>query len=181
VLGTPTYFASRGRPRTPQELIKHECIGYRFPTAKAVCRWEFVRGGREFSLDPPGSIIVNDHLTMIALAKEGVGLAYTVDLVARRELASGELEPVLGSHLPIKPGLFLYFPAKSQTQPKLRTFIDVATRLMRNGRNLRTAFDQDPHSKSDAPRKNNRGGRGTTRSRRDEKWFNTTGIRSSSA
>jgi DNA-binding transcriptional LysR family regulator len=97
VLGTPAYFAQRGRPRTPQELIEHECIGYRFPTAKAVCRWEFVRGGREFSLDPPGSIIVNDHLTMIALAKKDVGLAYTADLVAAPELASGELQPILGS------------------------------------------------------------------------------------
>jgi DNA-binding transcriptional LysR family regulator len=134
VLGTPSYFAQRGRPRTPQDLIKHECIGYRYPTAKAVARWEFVRGGREFSLDPPGSVIVNDHLTMIALARTGVGLAYTANLVAARELASGALENVLGAHLPVKPGLFLYFPARSQTQPKLRAFIDVATRLMRHRR-----------------------------------------------
>jgi DNA-binding transcriptional LysR family regulator len=134
VLGAPSYFAQRGRPRTPQDLIRHECIGYRYPTAKAVARWEFVRGGREFSLDPPGSIIVNDHLTMVALARTGIGLAYTANLVAARELASGALENVLGAHLPVKPGLFLYFPARSQTQPKLRAFIDVATRLMRRRR-----------------------------------------------
>jgi len=131
VLGAPSYFAQRGRPRVPQELIKHECIGYRFPTAKAVARWEFVRSGREFSLDPPGSIVVNDHLTMIALAKLGLGLAYTADLVAVRDLASGGLESVLTTHLPTKPGLFLYFPARTQAQPKLRAFIDVATRLLR--------------------------------------------------
>ena len=131
VLGAPSYFAQRGRPRVPQELIKHECIGYRFPTAKAVARWEFVRSGREFSLDPPGSIVVNDHLTMIALAKLGLGLAFTADLVAVRDLASGGLESVLTTHLPTKPGLFLYFPARTQAQPKLRAFIDVATRLLR--------------------------------------------------
>ena len=131
VVGTPSYFAERGRPRVPQDLVKHACIGYRYPTAKAVARWEFVRGGREFSLDPPGSIVVNDHLTMIALARQGMGLAYTADHVAARDLASGELEAVLGSHLPTKPGLFLYFPARSQAQPKLRAFIDVATRLLR--------------------------------------------------
>jgi DNA-binding transcriptional LysR family regulator len=136
VLGTPSYFAQHGRPRTPQDLIHHECIGYRYPTAKAVARWEFVRGGREFSLNPPSRIIVNDHLTMIALAATGVGLAYAADLVAARELASGTLEPVLGPHLPRKPGLFLYFPARSRAQPKLRAFIDVATRLLRSS-NLR--------------------------------------------
>jgi DNA-binding transcriptional LysR family regulator len=131
VVGTPAYFAARGRPHAPSALIDHECIGYRFPTAKTVYRWQFLRRGREFSLDPPGSIVVNDHITMLALAKESVGLAYTADLIAARELESGELEAVLGPHLPTKPGLFLYFPAKSQTQPKLRAFIDFATRFVR--------------------------------------------------
>lgn len=131
VLGTPSYFAARGRPRAPEDLTGHECIRYRFPTGRTVYRWEFVRKGREFSLDPPGGVMVNDHLTMIALARKGVGLAYTADLVAARALKSGELEAVLAPYLPIKPGLFLYFPAKSQAQPKLRAFIDATTRLMK--------------------------------------------------
>ena len=33
VLGAPSYFAARGRPRTPEELTRHECIRYRFLTA----------------------------------------------------------------------------------------------------------------------------------------------------
>jgi len=130
VVGAPAYFAARGRPRSPRDLVDHECINYRFPTAKAVYRWQFVRAGREFSLAPPGGIVVNDHLTMIALARTGVALAYTADLVAARELAAGELQAVLKPHLPTRPGLFLYCPARSQTQPKLRAFIDVATRVL---------------------------------------------------
>jgi DNA-binding transcriptional LysR family regulator len=102
--------------RSPQELIQHECVCYRFPTARTVYRWQFQRKGREFSLDPPGAIVTNDHLAMIALAKRGLGLAYA-DLVIAREFASGELEAVLARYLPTKPGLFLYFPTRSQTQP----------------------------------------------------------------
>jgi DNA-binding transcriptional LysR family regulator len=131
VLGAPSYFAARGRPRSPQDLIRHECIRYRFPTARVVYRWEFLRKGREYSLDPPGGVVVNDHMIMIALARRGLGLAYTADLIAARELASGELEPVLASYLPTRPGLFLYFPAKNQAQPKLRAFIDVIKRVLR--------------------------------------------------
>jgi DNA-binding transcriptional LysR family regulator len=131
VVGTPAYFKAHGRPTSPQDLIEHECINYRFPTARTVYRWQFVHKGREFSLQPPGGIVVNDHLTMVALAKSGVALAYTTNLVAARELASGELEAVLATHLPTGAGLFLYFPAKSQNQPKLRAFIDVVTRVMR--------------------------------------------------
>jgi DNA-binding transcriptional LysR family regulator len=132
VVGTPSYFATRGWPKSPQELTLHECIRYRFPTARNVYRWQFQRKGREFSLDPPGAIITNDHLAMIALAKRGLGLAYTADLVVASELATGDLEAVLAPYLPTKPGLFLYFPTKSQTQPKLRAFIDVTRRVMRD-------------------------------------------------
>jgi DNA-binding transcriptional LysR family regulator len=125
VVGAPAYFAVHGRPRSPQDLTKHECIRYRFPTARTVYRWQFQRRGRDFSLDPPGGIVVNDHLATVALAERGLGLAYTSDLVAASELKSGTLEAVLGSHLPKKPGLFLYFPKRIQTQPKLRAFIDI--------------------------------------------------------
>jgi DNA-binding transcriptional LysR family regulator len=131
VAGAPGYFADRGRPASPRDLTGHECIRYRFPTARSVYRWEFVRRGKTFTLDPPGSLTTNDHLSMLGLALRGLGLAYTADLVAAEPLASGALEDVLRPYLPVTPGLFLYFPRRSQTQPKLRAFIDVARRVMR--------------------------------------------------
>jgi DNA-binding transcriptional LysR family regulator len=127
VLGAPAYFAARGRPRTPEELIRHECIRYRFLTAGSIYRWEFERGGREFSVDVPGGVTVNDSALMLSFALRGMGLIYTADLFAARELAAGELESVLEEFLPKTPGLFLYFPARTQTQPKLRAFIDTLT------------------------------------------------------
>jgi DNA-binding transcriptional LysR family regulator len=127
VLGAPSYFAARGRPRTPEELTQHECIRYRFLTAGSIYRWEFARGGREFSVDAPGGVTVNDGDLMMMCALKGMGLIYTADLFASRELAAGRLEPVLEQFLPKTPGLFLYFPARTQTQPKLRAFIDMMT------------------------------------------------------
>ena len=136
VLGSPDYFGAHGRPRTPKDLLAHECIGYRFPSAKTVYRWEFQDDGHRFSVGTRGSIVVNDHLSMIALAVSGAGLAYTADVVAERELAAGVLRAVLRPYLLVTPGLYLYFPSRSQTQPKLRAFIDFMTRSrLRPGRN----------------------------------------------
>jgi DNA-binding transcriptional LysR family regulator len=128
VIGSPDYFAAHAEPRTPKDLLEHECISYRHPSAKTIYRWQFQENGREFSVDPEGSIVVNDHLSMIALAKAGVGLAYTADLVAARELSVGAVRSVLRRCLPTVEGLYLYFPSRSQTQPKLRAFIDFLTR-----------------------------------------------------
>lgn len=131
VLGSPAYFAKHGKPRTPGDLLAHECIGYRFPSAKTVYRWQFKRNAQEISVDAAGSVIVNDHLSMIALAKAGVGLAYSADLVAARALSEGALHSVLNAYSLRSQGLYLYFPAKSQNQPKLRAFIDFATKARR--------------------------------------------------
>jgi DNA-binding transcriptional LysR family regulator len=124
VLGSPDYFARRGRPLVPKDLMQHECIRYRFPTAATVYRWEFQAQGSEFTLNPPGGVTVNDHLSMVEFARLGLGLAYTADLVAAEALRTGELLPVLQAYLPRKQGLYLYFPSNAQTQPKLRAFID---------------------------------------------------------
>ena len=104
VLGAPSYFAARGRPRTPEDLTQHECIRYRFLTAGSIYRWEFVRGSREFSVDVPGGVTVNDGTLMVSFARRGMGLIYTADLFVPSELQTGELEPVLKEFLPTTAG-----------------------------------------------------------------------------
>lgn len=131
VVGSPAYFAARGRPSSPADLARHECIRYRFPTARSLYRWEFVKAGRTYSMDPGGGLRVSDHLSMLELAARGAGLAYTLDRVAAAALAEGTLEEVLAPHLPKVPGLFLYFPEQGRSQPKLRAFIDFVTERLR--------------------------------------------------
>jgi DNA-binding transcriptional LysR family regulator len=136
VVGAPCYFESRGWPRRPQDLTNHECIRYRFPSARTVYRWEFVEDGRRFSLDPPGRIMVTDHLAMNAIAIRGLGLAYTADIVAAGDRAAGRLISVLGDYMPTTAGLYLYFPERSRDQLKLRAFITVATELFSRANRL---------------------------------------------
>lgn len=126
VVGSPAYFERMGRPATPEALTGHQAIRFRFLTSGGIYRWEFEREGREFSVDVGGGVTVNDAALMIALARDGAGLAYVADLHAEADLAAGRLERVLTAYLPTSPGLFLYFPARAQTQPKLRAFIDMA-------------------------------------------------------
>ncbi|MFE0756103.1 LysR family transcriptional regulator [Inquilinus sp. NPDC058860] len=134
VVGSPAYLDARGRPERPEDLIRHEAIRYRFPTSGAIYRWEFERDGRALTVDPPGSLIVNDGGLLFAFARAGLGLSYVPDIAVAAELASGQLEQVLQPFLPRTPGLFLYFPRRAQDQPKLRAFIDVARAVLRPGR-----------------------------------------------
>ena len=44
--GAPDYFAGRGRPLTPEDIARHECIRFRRPDFGDVYRWEFERDGQ---------------------------------------------------------------------------------------------------------------------------------------
>ncbi|MFJ3366499.1 LysR family transcriptional regulator [Pseudomonas sp. NPDC086251] len=127
VVGSPAYFAKAGRPARPEELTRHECIGFRFSTSGSAHRWEFRREGRDFTVGVEGGVIVNDRRLLVAAARSGTGLAYACDLEIAEELADGRLERVLQAFVPLSSALYLYFPSRSQSQPKLRGFIDLAT------------------------------------------------------
>ncbi|NWC92801.1 MULTISPECIES: LysR family transcriptional regulator [unclassified Pseudomonas] len=127
VVGAPAYFAKAGTPATPEALTGHQTIGYRFLTAGTAHRWEFARAGRVFTVGVQGGLIVNDRNLMIAAARAGQGLAYVSDFEVVDDLASGALVQVLQSFVPPSSGLYLYFPSRTQNQPKLRAFIDLAT------------------------------------------------------
>ncbi|MGR4843527.1 LysR family transcriptional regulator [Rhizobium sp. LARHSG275] len=131
VVGSPGYLARYGRPVTPEDLTRHQAIRYRYPTSGVIYRWEFERDGHDFSVDAPGSLMVNDFLLLLELAEAGLGLAYLPDISVGEAVTSGRLERVLDPFLPTTPGLFAYFPARSQTQLKLRVFLDMATALLR--------------------------------------------------
>ncbi len=125
VVATPSYFARHGRPARPVDLLEHEAIGYRFAASGRMHRWAFREAGRDFTVDVPGRLIVNSRAMLVALARQGQGVAFVSDMEVRDAVASGELEPTLQGFIPPDDGLYLYFPARSQSQPKLRALIDM--------------------------------------------------------
>ena len=129
VVGAPSYFANTARPKTPEDLVHHQAIRYRFLSSQTLHRWGFKRGKREFLVDVRGGLIVNDRALLIDCAVQGLGLAYVSDREVQSHIAAGRLEPLLRSYIPSDAGLYLYFPRHAQTQLKLRMFIDMVRKL----------------------------------------------------
>ncbi len=137
VVGAPAYFAARGRPQTPEAIAHHECIRFRRPDVGDIYRWEFERDGQALSIEPPGSVVVNDAGLLRTLAKQGMGLIYTSSLQAAAEITEGSLEPVLEAFAPARDSLFICFPRASRNQPKLRAFVDACTWFVDRGKHCR--------------------------------------------
>ena len=124
VVGSPDYLARHGRPQTPEDLIRFPCMRFRQMTSQSIYRWEFMAGNHPLNVAIDGPIIVNDSSVNIAAAKNGIGLAYVAEPLVWNEIDGGSLETVLTKYLPVTPGIFMYFPSRSQAMPKLRAFID---------------------------------------------------------
>lgn len=132
VFGSPNYFRENGRPRVPDDLTKHQCVRFRRPEKGDIYRWEFLENGQNVRIEPNGPLTVNDGELMRKIASQGLGLIYSSTFHASRELANGQLEPVLLDYSPGSDGLFLYFTKTTQNQPKLRAFIDTCSQLRRS-------------------------------------------------
>ncbi|AUG55416.1 LysR family transcriptional regulator [Thalassospira marina] len=128
VYGSPAYFQDRSKPQKPEDLLDHLAIHYRFVKSGMLHHWQFTRDKRDFTVAIPGAMTVNDRRSMLALAKRGLGLAYMSHAETHDAVLQGQLEPVLGKFITPEPGLYLYFPERSQSQPKLRAFIDIAVK-----------------------------------------------------
>jgi len=123
VVGSPSYFGRRGRPRVPDDLANHACVRQRLSNG-ALAHWRLRGTQGPFDLAVSGPLIVNDVPTMLAAALGGVALAQVPEPVAAQYVAGGQLGEVLAEHALSSQGVFLYFPNVKQVMPKLRVFID---------------------------------------------------------
>ncbi len=125
VVGAPSYFAIRRPPRTPDDLISHNCIQYRFGINDALVKWPLARGGKTRPVAVSGRLIVNSPDLALRAAVDGLGLAYTTEGNAAPYLRSGQLVQVVEGQLPTMEGLFLYYHGHRQVPTALRAFIDM--------------------------------------------------------
>ncbi|MCQ1766895.1 LysR substrate-binding domain-containing protein [Neorhizobium galegae] len=103
-------------------ISQQECTG--FP-AFALCRsGEFQREGKPVQGQMDTGLIIDDRAALARLAVQGFGPAFVRDVEVAQELARRDLELMFADDIPPDDGIFLYFPAAMQSQPKLRAFID---------------------------------------------------------
>jgi len=130
IVGTPEYLARHGTPRKPEDLLHHECIGYRAKPMGAVYAWELERGRRTWRVPMRGGVVTNDPQLCVTLAEQGLGLIYTFEPWLTDHLRTGRLQIVLEEYAPTMPGFFLCYPSRAQSSPALRLFVEVAKELL---------------------------------------------------
>ena len=125
VVGSPSYFAERKRPKTPQDLTQHNCLNLRLPThGGSLYVWEFEKNGREVNARVEGQLVFNSAGLLLKAALQGLGLAYVTEGNAQPHTSNGELVRVLSDWCPPFPGYHLYYPSRRQPSPAFSLLVD---------------------------------------------------------
>ncbi|HEX9327776.1 MAG TPA: LysR family transcriptional regulator [Reyranella sp.] len=124
VVGAPSYFARRPKPRKPQDLTAHDCINLRLPTYGGLYAWEFEKRGRELKVRVEGQWVFNSLGLRLDAALAGFGLTYVPDDVVQPHLADGRLVRVLADWCPPFAGYHLYYPSRRQPTPAFAMLVE---------------------------------------------------------
>ena len=124
VVGAPSYFETRSRPKSPQDLTEHSCINLRLPTLGGLYAWEFEKGKREPNVRVEGPLVFNVTPLMLKAALAGFGLACLFEDVVQAHLAEGRLVRVLADWCPPFAGYHLYYPSHRQPTAAFTLLVD---------------------------------------------------------
>jgi DNA-binding transcriptional LysR family regulator len=120
----PSYFQEQGRPRRPQDLLRHNCIRYRYIGSKRIAEWQFRGAEGVVGVEVKGGLIVNSTAALIDAARNGLGIGWLFRPNVAEDLRSGRLVSGLDKFALERPGFFLYYPRANARLELLRIFIE---------------------------------------------------------
>lgn len=129
VCGSPAYFAERGTPERPEDLVSHDCVtfdGLMFPDV-----WKFRVGKSEASIPVHSRLIVNTADAAIDAAIAGAGITRALSYQVAEAHQARTIEVVLREFEPAAWPVNLVYASQGRLPIKLRAFIDFAAPLLR--------------------------------------------------
>ncbi|MBB4238434.1 LysR family transcriptional regulator [Rhizobium esperanzae] len=122
VCASPDYFKRHDRPETPDDLSRHTCIHFKYPSSGRIAPWAFHPPYERLLL--PRSLTFNNTDAGLRAAQDGLGLAHLPVYVAASHIQAGSLTPVLTGFMVPFGSLSLVWPSNRQLSPKVRAFVD---------------------------------------------------------
>lgn len=131
IVASPAYLARWGVPKTPEDLLRHNCLGFNFRRANPV--WPMREGGRIVERMLSGSLLTNNGETIRRMAMAGVGIGRIADYHVRGPIARGELVEVLAdSAIAEADDIHALYRGAQHLPARVRAFLDFSVpRLQR--------------------------------------------------
>ncbi|PSU87689.1 LysR family transcriptional regulator [Photobacterium kishitanii] len=130
VVTSPDYIALHGKPETPGDLRRHNCITYQSRERKYV-NWAFSRDGVQQSIRVRGNYRIDNAPAVLDAAVSGLGIAYLSTYLMTNEIESNKLIQLLPEwKTTVDLPIYAVYPRRKYLAPKVRCFIDFMAERM---------------------------------------------------
>ncbi len=117
-VASPAYLARRPAPRTPAELVDHNCLRFVAPDGRAR-DWVF----RDGHVQVHGNLLIDQGAELLVAARTGMGVCQILDFMAPGAVRAGELVEVLADHATDGPSIHALATSSRTRSPNVRAFI----------------------------------------------------------
>jgi len=125
IVAAPSYLARYGRPRHPDDLSAHHCLGYAYRASRDV--WRFTnQAGDSATVTPVGPLRVTNVDAMLPTLLAGFAIAELPEFIAFDLLRTGQVEALLPDWSMTLGGLYFVTPtarARSAKVEALSSFL----------------------------------------------------------
>ncbi len=122
LVASPSYLKQHGVPRTPEELVDHNCIVYSQLSNQNL--WHFVHEGDDIPVHVNGNFQCDNGDTILTAATVGIGFAVLPHWMIHSQLNAGELQVVMSKFRPQTLPINAVYPQRQFLPAKVRCFID---------------------------------------------------------
>ena len=131
LVASPSYIKEYGEPKSPSELIKHNCIGirqgdegyglWRFSSGKGKSKNEFTDSAKV-----RGNLTTNDGGIAVNWALDGRGIVLRAEWDVAQHLQSGRLAQVMKNFETPDADIYAVYAERHKTSVRVKTLIDFA-------------------------------------------------------
>ncbi|EGN75037.1 transcriptional regulator [Idiomarina sp. A28L] len=119
IVATPAYIEKHGLPKTPAELVNHQCL------LGSVDGWRILNEqGKPFLFRPQGRLRCNSGPTLLDAALRSLGLAQLPDYYVNQAIKKGKLNMILEDYRMPDDGIWAVYPQNRHLSAKVRHLVE---------------------------------------------------------
>ncbi len=121
---SPEYLRERGVPQHPNDLLRHDCVNFRYQSTGQEAIWPFDVGGKLVEFAPPLALIIDVSNSIAATLAAGARIGTSTTYIAAPYVRRRELVPVLHEFAYDRFHLHAVWPERRRSNPAVKAFVD---------------------------------------------------------